>query len=113
MVGLELSTLFRNNKVVRMRTPWVIFKLGLYGHRIRHTGFLANGIRRDRIAKIRPPLNAETEPDQTPDGSTAADPDNPPDYQFCPKCGGSMIAVETCLRGQAPKSRAVPGEGAA
>lgn len=103
MVGLELSTLFRNNKVVRMRTPWVIFKLGLYGHRIR----------RDRIAKIRPPLNAETEPDQTPDGSTAADPDNPPDYQFCPKCGGSMIAVETCLRGQAPKSRAVPGEGAA
>ncbi|MDG2258439.1 MAG: IS91 family transposase [Paracoccaceae bacterium] len=82
-------------------------------HRIRHTGFLANGIRRDRIAKIRLLLNAEPEPDQTPDEATSAECDDKPAHQPCPKCGGAMVVVEAFLRGQTPKSRAPPWEAAA
>lgn len=82
-------------------------------HRIRHSGFLANGIRRNRIAKIRGLLNAEPEPDQTPDEATSAECDDQPAHQPCPKCGGAKIVVEIFLRGQAPKSRAPPCEDAA
>ncbi len=82
-------------------------------HRIRHTGFLANGIRRDRIAKIRCLLDAEPEPTQMPDEATNSEPDDPPVHQPCPKCGGAMIIVEIFLRGQTPKSRAPPWEDAA
>ena len=82
-------------------------------HRIRHTGFLANGIRRDRIAKIRCLLNAEPEPTQMPDEATNSEPDDPPVHQPCPKCGGAMIIVEIFLRGQTPKCRAPPWEDAA
>ncbi|MGB7242663.1 MAG: IS91 family transposase [Sulfitobacter sp.] len=82
-------------------------------HRIRHTGFLANGIRRDRIAKIRCLLDAEPEPTQMPDEATNSEPDDLPAHQPCPKCGGAMITVEIFLRGQTPKCRAPPREGAA
>jgi len=82
-------------------------------HRIRHTGFLANGIRRDRIAKIRRWLVAEPEPGQMTDEATNSEPDDPPVHQPCPKCGGPMIVIETFLRGQTPKSRAPPWENAA
>lgn len=82
-------------------------------HRIRHTGFLANGIRRDRIAKIWCLLDAEPEPTQMPDEATNSEPDDPPVHQPCPKCGGAMIIVEIFLRGQTPKSRAPPWEDAA
>jgi len=81
-------------------------------HRIRHTGFLANGIRRDRIAKIRCLLDAEPEPTQMPDEATNSEPDDPPVHQPCPKCGGAMIIVEIFLRGQTPKCRAPPWEDA-
>ncbi|SFQ67818.1 Transposase zinc-binding domain-containing protein [Roseivivax halotolerans] len=81
-------------------------------HRIRRAGFLANGIRRDRIEKIRHLIDTKPEPDQTTgeDGRTDADARDP--RQTCPKCGGAMIVIETCTRGQTPKSRAPPWEDA-
>ncbi len=80
-------------------------------HRIRHTGLLANGIRRDRISKIRRLL--DTEPSQTPAEGESEGPKNMDVHQPCPKCGGTMIVIETFLRGQTPKSRAPPCEWAA
>ncbi len=82
-------------------------------HRIRHTGFLANGIRRDRIEQIRRLIDTEPEPDRTTgeDGRTDADARDP--RQTCPKCGGAMRVIETFTRGQTPKSRAPPWEDAA
>ncbi|WP_102914418.1 transposase [Phaeobacter inhibens] len=119
-------------KVMRLPTSefirrFLIHVLPSGFHRIRHSGFLANhcpagdlqgksaerGIRRDRIAKIRRLLNAEPEPDQTPDEATSAECDVQPAHQPCPKCGGAMIVIETFLRGQTPKSRASPWEDAA
>ena len=82
-------------------------------HRIRHTGFLANGIRRDRIEKVRRLIDTEPAPDRTTrkDGSTDADAQDP--RQTCPQCGGAMRVVETFTRGQIPQSRAPPWEDAA
>lgn len=82
-------------------------------HRIRHTGILANGIRRDRIAKIRRLLNADPEPVQTSGEETNDNPDEPHAQQPCPKCGSAMIIIEAFLRGQTPKPRAPPREDAA
>jgi len=82
-------------------------------HRIRHTGFLANGIRRDRIAKIRCLLEVEVDakPKACRDQDVETDERN--QSQTCPKCGGAMIIIETFLRGQLPQSRAPPREDAA
>ncbi len=82
-------------------------------HRIRHTGFLANSIRRSRIEKIRHLLNVTSNPDQAPDVDRTDDPDDTNAQQACPKCGGAMIIIETFTRGQTPKSRAPPWEDAA
>jgi len=110
----------RGDRMKTMRLPtaefirrFLIHVLPSRFHRIRHTGFLANGIRRDRIAKIRRLLNAEPEPDQTPDEATSDECDDQPAHQPCPKCGGAMVIVETFLRGQTPKCRAPPRENAA
>jgi predicted RNA-binding Zn-ribbon protein involved in translation (DUF1610 family) len=105
-------------KVMRLTTDefirrFLIHVLPSGFHRIRHTGFLANGIRRDRIAKIMRLLDAEQEPSQMPDETALAAPDEPPAQQPCPKCGSAMIVVETFLRGQIPKCRAPPWEDAA
>ena len=105
-------------KVMRLHTSefirrFLIHVLPSGFHRIRHTGFLANGIRRDRIAKIRCLLDAEPEPTQMPDEATNSEPDDPPMHQPCPKCGGAMSIVEIFLRGQTPKCRAPPWEDAA
>ena len=79
-------------------------------HRIRHTGFLANGVRRERIAKIRRLLDTDPEPAQaTSEGTT----DDSQTQQPCPKCGGAMVTVETFLHGQTPQSRAPPWEDTA
>lgn len=104
-------------KVMRLTTDefirrFLIHVLPSRFHRIRHTGFLANGIRRDRIGQIRRLLDAEPEPGQMPDETASAVPDEPPAQQPCPKCGGAMIVVEIFLRGQTPKSRAPPWEDA-
>jgi len=105
-------------KVMRLPTPefirrFLIHVLPSGFHRIRHTGFLANGIRRGRIGRIRCLLDAEPAPDQIPDEGASDDPDDPNALQPCPKCGGAMIVTETFLRGQHPKSRAPPWEDAA
>jgi hypothetical protein len=105
-------------KVMRLTTDefirrFLIHVLPSGFHRIRHTGFLANGIRRDRIAKIRRLLAAEPEPGQMPDEATNTEPDDLPAHQPCPKCGGAMIIIEIFLRGQTPKCRAPPWEDAA
>lgn len=82
-------------------------------HRIRHTGFLANGIRRDRIEAIRRLIDTEPAPDQTTgeDGSADAHARDP--RRTCPKCGSAMRVVETFIRSQIPQSRAPPSEDAA
>ncbi|MGH1412930.1 MAG: IS91 family transposase [Pelagimonas sp.] len=105
-------------KVMRLTTDefirrFLIHVLPSGFHRIRHTGFLANGIRRDRITKIRRLLDAEPKPTQMPDEVTNSEPDDPPAHQPCPKCGSAMVIVETFLRGQTPKCRAPPWEAAA
>ena len=80
-------------------------------HRIRHTGFLANGIRRNRIEMIRRLLDVNPDADLKTGDDQCTDTDK--QDQACPKCGGVMIVVETFKRGQTPKSRAPPWEDAA
>jgi hypothetical protein len=82
-------------------------------HRIRHTGFLANGIRRDRIKMIRRLLDVEPDADLKTGGDQRADTNEQDQLQPCPKCGGAMIVIETFKRGQTPKSRAPPWGDAA
>jgi len=108
----------RGMKTMRLRTSefirrFLIHVLPSGFHRIRHTGFLANGIRRDRIGQIRQLLDAKTEPDQASDEAANIEPADPPAHKLCPKCGGAMFIVETFLRGQTPKCRAPPWEDAA
>ena len=105
-------------KVMRLPTDefirrFLIHVLPSGFHRIRHAGFLANGIRPDRIRRIRQLLDAEREPDQTLDKGARDGPDDPNARQQCPKCGGALIIIETFTRGQTPKSRAPPCEEAA
>ena len=105
-------------KVMRLPTDefirrFLIHVLPHRFHRIRHTGFLANGIRRERVEKIRRLLNVEPEPDQTDDDNLCANPDERDTRKACPECGGAMIVIETFTRGQTPKSRAPPWEEAA
>tara|TARA_R110001606_G_C15367859_1_gene649209 strand:- start:296 stop:1492 length:1197 start_codon:yes stop_codon:yes gene_type:complete len=103
-------------KVMRLSTSefirrFLIHVLPSGFHRIRHTGFLANGIRRDRIEKIRRLLDVDPDADPKADDDQCTDTNEK--EQACPKCGGVMIVVETFKRGQTPKSRAPPWEDAA
>jgi hypothetical protein len=82
-------------------------------HRIRHTGFLANGIRRDRIKVIRNLLDVDPDTDQNASEDQRVDTDTPDQPQPCPKCGSAMIIIETFKRGQLPHSRAPPWKNAA
>ncbi len=79
-------------------------------HRIRHAGFLANGIRRDRIEMIRRLFDVDPDTDLKADDDQCTNTNEK--EQTCPKCGGVMIVVETLKRGQTPKSRAPPWEDA-
>lgn len=105
-------------KVMRLTTGefirrFLIHVLPSGFHRIRHTGFLANGIRRERISMIRRLLDAMSETELMRDKNETEDPVDPNVHQSCPKCGGAMIVIETFKRGQTPKSRAPPWEDAA
>jgi hypothetical protein len=66
-------------------------------HRIRHYGFLANGVRAGAIAKARALLDAAApeQPTANPETEAYAAP--------CPCCGGRMIVVERFERGAAPR----------
>lgn len=110
----------RGDRMKVMRLPvaefirrFLIHVLPSRFHRIRHAGFLANGIRRDRIEKIRRLIDKAPEPDRTTeeDGRTA--PDERDLCRACPRCGGAMRIIETFTRGETPKSRAPPWEDAA
>ncbi|HEY9037598.1 MAG TPA: IS91 family transposase [Roseovarius sp.] len=101
-------------KVMRLPTHEFIRRFLTYVlpsgfHRIRHAGFLAHGIRRDRIQKIRYLLGVIPEPDDAARG----EPNEPDAHLTCPECGGAMIVIETFTRGQTPKSRSPPWEAAA
>ena len=77
-------------------------------HRIRHYGLLANGQRREMVARARQLLDAATAEAAATDctdsndeaGETATTP-----TQRCPCCGGRMIVVETFAAGTAPRHR--------
>jgi hypothetical protein len=66
-------------------------------HRIRHYGFLANGVRLAAIANARALLGAAA-PDQP---ASNAEPEA--HAAPCPCCGGRMIVVERFERGYAPR----------
>jgi hypothetical protein len=105
-------------KIMQLPTPefirrFLIHVLPTGFHRIRHAGFLANGIRRARIEKIRCLLDAEPKPGTTPVERESDDPADLDAHKPCPRCGGAMIIIETFTRGQTPKSRAPPWEDAA
>jgi hypothetical protein len=78
-------------------------------HRIRHYGFLANGIRRARLAIIRQ-LLAAAEP-ATSDNESAAPRRQGPSYDptVCPCCGGTLRIVATLPRDPGKRARAPPG----
>jgi hypothetical protein len=80
-------------------------------HRIRHYGLLANGQRRDAIARARQLLDAATAAaaatraagiqGEAEESDAAATPGH-----RCPCCGGRMIVVETFTAGTGPRRRA-------
>ncbi|WP_319410931.1 IS91 family transposase [uncultured Cohaesibacter sp.] len=81
-------------------------------HRIRHTGFLANGIRRARIKIIRLLLHAEPNDGQV-ENVSQEECERQSSNWHCPECGGTMRVIEIFARGQSPKSRAPPWKDAA
>lgn len=100
-------------KVMRLSTDefirrFLIHVLPTGFHRIRHTGFLANGIRRKRIEEIRSLIDYNPEPDQTVCDESQSDLTEQDMHRKCPKCGGVMRIIETFTRGQTPRSRAPP-----
>jgi len=66
-------------KVMRLPTSEFIRRFLIH---VLPSGFLANGIRRDRIAKIRQLLSGGPEPDQTPDEATSAECDVQPAHHY-------------------------------
>jgi hypothetical protein len=78
-------------------------------HRIRHYGLLASANRAESIATARallgadpPPVEAQKQPDITPDAPTVL-------RCPCPHCGARMIVIEVFARGCEPKWRPHPG----
>ena len=71
-------------------------------HRIRHTGFLASGVKAKNIAKARQLLAV---PEPTPVSDTAIDGVDTRYAPKCPCCGGPMHVIETFERGQMPSHR--------
>jgi hypothetical protein len=68
-------------------------------HRIRHFGLLANGGRRENLAKVRQLLQvAPTPVPETEGGEVCAAPVQP--TFVCPVCGAAMVIIEIFLRGQ-------------
>ena len=73
-------------------------------HRIRHTGFLASGVKAGNLAKARQ-LLAVPEPAGDPCADTTTD---SPYTPKCPCCGSTMHVIETFERGQSPRHRPSP-----
>jgi len=105
-------------KVMRLPTPefirrFLIHVLPSGFHRIRHTGFLANGIRRERITTIRHLFDVEPNADQKTGDDHRTHTNERDQCQPCPECGSAMIIIETFTRGQMPKARAPPRKATA
>jgi hypothetical protein len=68
-------------------------------HRIRHVGFLANGVRAEALAKARAALNVAPSPSPSPQPTSdqAAEPE-PPLIAKCRCCGGRLVLIETLPR---------------
>ena len=85
-------------------------------HRIRHYGFLANGQRAENLDRARTLLNMPGH-NQAADPASPDEPDEPgPHLHPCPKCGGTMVIIETFEPGQTPlrpQSRDPPAAKAA
>jgi len=78
-------------------------------HRIRHYGLLANGGRRDHLARARELLHVAPAPAETKDAIAEA-PEKVSQPTFvCPDCGAAMISVEILAR--KPLIRAPPPQG--
>lgn len=74
-------------------------------HRIRHFGLLANGGRRENLAKVRKLLQVAPTPlPETADTSVSTTLAQP--SFVCPDCGAAMVVIETFGRG--PLIRAPP-----
>jgi hypothetical protein len=73
-------------------------------HRIRHYGFLANGVRVAAIAKARALLGVTTEPVKPDDVEPAASDAQAAQPAPCTCCGGRMILIEIFERPAASKS---------
>jgi len=77
-------------------------------HRIRHYDLLANGQRREMVARARQLLDAATAEaaatERTDNNDEAGEAAATP-TQRCPCCGGRMIVVETFAPGTAPPHR--------
>ena len=80
-------------------------------HRIRHYGLIANGERKDNLAKARELLHAVPDADAHDQGTDASMPSVQPTF-VCPHCGASMIIIDIFVRGQPirapPRHRAAP-----
>lgn len=65
-------------------------------HRIRHVGFLANGVRAEALGKARAALKVAA-PALKPTSDQAAEPE-PPLIATCRCCGGRLVLIETLPR---------------
>jgi hypothetical protein len=80
-------------------------------HRIRHYGLLANGGRRDHLARARELLHVAPVPTKTKDAiAEALEKAIQPTF-VCPDCGAAMIIIEILAR--KPLIRAPPPQGGA
>lgn len=61
-------------------------------HRIRHYGFLSSNVKQNKIKQARQLLSQPDEKQEVETGSSK--PTKSPTY-CCPKCGGSMVIIET------------------
>ncbi len=74
-------------------------------HRIRHCGLLANGNRKDNIARCRELLNVRQPEVEPVDGNATKDTEPATLAQPCPCCGGRMIIIETFEPGCTPRHK--------
>jgi len=79
-------------------------------HRIRHYGMIANGGRKENIARARELLMATSTPENT-DVDVNRNADEAEDSEevtnatyICPDCGSVLIIIETFGRGQLPRA---------
>jgi hypothetical protein len=82
-------------------------------HRIRHYGLLANGNRKDMIARAHQLLGvAMLAKSKDADPSTTIGPGDAEQPRIalrpCPCCGGRMLIIEVFARGETPRHRPSP-----